>query len=169
MRELCWSLWKQRWVFLVFAVTGVLFAGTIYQITGGYGLFELCYRTAFVLLQLIFMLLQRERFHIVLRKERAHRFYRSMPYAWEKEQKRFVRLDVFCIGILAVLLAVGMISRNEFVDVKIPFALVVLFLTVAMEWDMLPVIVVAFLATLCGAYVVLRIQDCNHRIHNQSN
>lgn len=128
MRELCWSLWKQRWVFLVFAVTGVLFAGTIYQITGGYGLFEMCYRTVFVLLQLIFMLLQRERFHIVLRKERAHRFYRSMPYAWEKEQKHFIRLDVFCIGMLAVLLAVGIISRNEFVDVKIPFALVVLFL-----------------------------------------
>ena len=77
MRELCWSLWKQRWAFLVFAVTVVIFAGMIYQVAGGYRVFELCYRTAFILLQTVFVVMQRERFLIVLRKERAHRFYRS--------------------------------------------------------------------------------------------
>jgi len=128
MRELCWSLWKQRWVFFAFAVVAAIFAGMIYQVTDGYSLFELCYRTAFVLLQLIFMILQRERFQIVLRKARAHRFYRSMPYAWEKEQKRLVWLDVFCAAMLALLLAVGIIFRNKFGDALVPYAMVVYFL-----------------------------------------
>ena len=131
MRELCWSLWKQRWAFLAFVVIVVTGAGMIYTViaeTDGYSLFELCYRTLFVVLQLIFMLLQRERFQIVLRKERAHRFYRSMPRAWEKEQKRFVWLDVFCVTILAVLLAVGILFRNGFADDLTPFAMVVFFL-----------------------------------------
>ena len=43
-------------------------------------------------------------------------------------------------------------------------ALVVLILTIGMQWDLLPIIIVAFLTTLCGAYVVLRIQDCNQEI-----
>lgn len=131
MREFRWSLWKQRWAFLAFGVIAVTGAWMIYTViaeTDGYGLFEFCYRTAFVVLQLVFLLLQRERFQIVLRKERAHRFYRSMPQAWEKEQKRFVRLDVFCVVMLAVLLAVGILFRNGFVDGLVPFAMVVFFL-----------------------------------------
>lgn len=44
-------------------------------------------------------------------------------------------------------------------------ALIVLILMTTMKWDsMLPLIVVAFLATLCGCYVVLRIQECNKDI-----
>ncbi len=128
MRELCWSLRRQWWAFLAFAVVAAIGAGMIYQVADGYSLFEMGYRTAFVLLQLIFMLLQRERFQIVLRKESAHRFYRSMPHAWEKEQKRFLWLDVFCVAMLAVLLAAGIIFRNKFGDALIPFAMVVYFL-----------------------------------------
>lgn len=43
-------------------------------------------------------------------------------------------------------------------------AVVVLILSVLYEWDLLPLIIVAFLATLCGSYVVLRTQDCNQTI-----
>ena len=128
MRELCWSLWKQRWAFLAYVVMVAVGAGMVYQVMDGYSLFEMGYRTAFVLLQFIFMLLQRERFRIILRKESAHRFYRSMPNAWKKEQKRFVWLDVFCAAMLAVLLTAGIIFRNEFGDVSVPFAMVVCFL-----------------------------------------
>lgn len=131
MRELWWSLRKQWWSFLAFVVVAVIGVGMVYTVmaeTGGYSLFELCYRTMFVLLQLMFVLLQRERFQIVLRKVRAHRFYRSMPYAWEKEQRRFVWLDVFCVAMLAVLLAVGIICRNRFDDTLVPYAMVVYFL-----------------------------------------
>lgn len=128
MRELCWSLWKQRWAFFAYVVMVAVGAGMVYQVMDGYSLFEMGYRTAFVLLQFIFMLLQRERFRIILRKEGAHRFYRSMPNAWKKEQKRFVWLDVFCAAMLAVLLTAGIIFRNEFGDVSVPFAMVVYFL-----------------------------------------
>ena len=131
MRELCWSLWKQRWAFLAFVVIVAAGAGMIYTVmaeTDRYSPFELCYRTVFVILQLIFMLLQRERFQIVLRKMRAHRFYRSMPQAWEKEQKRFVWLDLFCVTMLVVLLAVGILFRNDLADDVMPFAMVAFFL-----------------------------------------
>ncbi|MBQ8315475.1 MAG: hypothetical protein IJ427_05845 [Lachnospiraceae bacterium] len=128
MRELCWSLWKQRWAFFAYVVMVAVGAGMIYQVMDGYSLFEMGYRTAFVLLQLIFMLLQRERFRIILRKESAHRFYRSMPNARKKEQKRFVWLDVYCAAMLAVLLTAGIIFKNEFVDGSVPFAMVVYFL-----------------------------------------
>lgn len=128
MRELCWSLWKQRWAFLIFAITVIFGAWMIFQVADGYSVFEMGYRTAFILLQLMFLILQRERFLIVLRKESAHRFYRSMPNAWKKEQKRFVWLDVFCAAMLAVLLTAGIIFKNEFVDGSVPFAMVVCFL-----------------------------------------
>lgn len=128
MRELCWSLWKQRWAFLVFAVTVVIFAGIIYLVTDGFGLFEMGYRTAFVLLQMVFLIMQRERFYIVLRKERATRFYRSMPHAWEKEQKRFLWLDMFCVAVLVGLLAVGLVFRSELSETLLPYAMVVFFL-----------------------------------------
>lgn len=129
MRELCWSLWKQRWAFLIFAITVIFGAWMIFQVTDEYSVFEMGYRTAFILLQLMFLILQRERFQIVLRKESANRFYRSMPYAWEKEQKRFIWLDVFCVALLGVLLVIGIIFRNEFSDRLLPFALVVFFLS----------------------------------------
>ncbi len=131
MRELCWSLWRQRWAVLFLAVTVVLGAGMLYAVIAvglGFRLFELGYRIAFVLLQTVFMILQRERFLVVLRKEREHRFYRSMPHAWEKEQRRFMRLDVFCAVTLTGLLIVGSLVRNGFADSKVPFALVVFFL-----------------------------------------
>ena len=125
MRELCWSLWKQRWAFLVFAVT-------VPAAREGFGLFEMGYRTAYVLLQTVFMIMQRERFLVVLRKERAHRFYRSMPHAWDKEQCRFLWIDALCGAILMVFLTVGIVFRKEFTDVGTPFALVVFFLVYMM-------------------------------------
>lgn len=128
MRELCWSLWKQRWAFLIFAITVISGAWMIFQVTDGDSVFEMGYRTTFILLQLMFLILQRERFRIVLRKESAHRFYRSMPHAWEKEQKRFLWIDLFCVVMLGVLLVIGIVFRNEFSDRLLPFALVVFFL-----------------------------------------
>lgn len=128
MRELCWSLWKRSWELLVFEATAVICMWMIYRVTDGYSVFEMCYRTAFVLLQILFLIMQRERFRVVLRKEGGHRFYRSMPHAWEKERKRFIRLDLFCLGLLTVLLITGSIFRNEFSDWRMPFALAVMFL-----------------------------------------
>lgn len=128
MKELGWSLWKQRWAVLIFAVTAVIWIGMIFQVTDGYSVFELCYRFAFVLLQILYLILQRERFRVVLRKEGVHKFYRSMPHAWEKERNRFLRLDLFCFGMLTVLLIPGIMCRNEFVEWQMPFALVVFFL-----------------------------------------
>lgn len=44
-------------------------------------------------------------------------------------------------------------------------AILVAILSVSLNWDtFLPIIIVAFLATLCGSYIILRIQDCNKEI-----
>ncbi len=128
MRELCWSLWKQRWAFLAFGVMVGFCGWAFYLVLPGRSVFEMCYRTAFVFLQMVFLILQRERFQIVLRKERATRFYRSMPHAWEKEQKRFLWLDMFCVAMLGILLAVGLVFRSELSETLLPFAMVVFFL-----------------------------------------
>ena len=128
MKELCWSLWKQRWAFLAFGILVGFCGWMFYLVLPECSVFEMCYRMAFVLLQMVFLILQRERFHIVLRKDGATRFYRSMPHAWEKEQKRILWLDLFCVAVLAVLLAVGLIFRSEFSETLLPFAMVVFFL-----------------------------------------
>ncbi len=39
-------------------------------------------------------------------------------------------------------------------------AVLVVVLSIMMEWDALPIIIVAFLATLAGSYIVIRLQDC---------
>lgn len=130
MRELCWRLWKQRGALFVIAVGVATCAIMVYQVMElyGCGLFELCYRTAFVVLLLVFAVLQREQFSIVLRKERSHRFYRSMPHAWEKEQKRLLWIDVFgAFGVL-VLLIVGLRFCGKLSEAGLPYALVVFFL-----------------------------------------
>ncbi len=127
MRELGWSLWKQRWAFLAFGILVGFCGWMFYLVLPECSVFEMCYRMAFVLLQMVFLILQRERFHIVLRKESATRFYRSMTHAWEKEQKRILWLDLFCVAVLAVLLAVGLIFRSEFSETLLPFAMVVFF------------------------------------------
>lgn len=128
MKELGWSLWKQRWAFLAFGVLVGFCGWAFYLVLQGRSVFEMCYRMAFVLLQMVFLILQRERFHIVLRKDGTTRFYRSMPHAWEKEQKRFFWIDMFCLTVLAVLLAVGLIFRSELSETLLPFAMVMLFL-----------------------------------------
>ena len=43
-------------------------------------------------------------------------------------------------------------------------AIIVVFLSMTMKWDMLPVFLVALLATLAAAYVILRMQECNRDI-----
>lgn len=43
-------------------------------------------------------------------------------------------------------------------------AIIVLLLSMTLKWDMLPVFVVALLATLVAAYVILRMQECNKDI-----
>lgn len=43
-------------------------------------------------------------------------------------------------------------------------AIVVAFMSIMMKWDFLPIIIVAFLATLAGSYVIIRMQDCTHEI-----
>ena len=128
MRELCWSLWKQRWAFLISTVTVAIIVGMMHQIIDVYSLFEMGYRMAFIVLQIMYLILQRERFQVVLRKESANRFYRSMPNAWEKEQRRFMWIDVFGVVGLVVLLAIGLVFRNEFGALAVPFALVISFL-----------------------------------------
>ncbi|MBE5929468.1 MAG: hypothetical protein E7268_00210 [Lachnospiraceae bacterium] len=128
MKELCWSLWKQRWAFLAFGILVGFCGWMFYLVLPECSVFEMCYRMAFVLLQMVFLILQRERFHIVLRKDGATRFYRSMPHAWEKEQKRFLWLDLFGAAVLAVLLAAGVLFQDMFSEALLPFAMVVCFL-----------------------------------------
>lgn len=43
-------------------------------------------------------------------------------------------------------------------------AIVVTFMSIMLKWDFLPIIIVAFLATLAGSYVVIRMQDCTREI-----
>ena len=43
-------------------------------------------------------------------------------------------------------------------------AVLVTILSIMMKWDFLPIFIVAFLATLAGAYVILRMQDCAREI-----
>ncbi len=43
-------------------------------------------------------------------------------------------------------------------------AIIVVFLSMTLKWDMLPVFVVALLATLAAAYVILHMQECNKDI-----
>lgn len=44
-------------------------------------------------------------------------------------------------------------------------ALGVAILSVSLQWDMFPIMLVAFLAVLVGSYIVIRMQDCNREIH----
>ncbi len=128
MKELGWSLWKQRWACLAFGVLVGFCGWAFYLVLPERSVFEMCYRTAFILLQMVFLILQRDRFQIVLRKDGATRFYRSMTHAWEKEQKRFLWLDLFCVAVLGILLAVGLIFQSELSETLLPFAMVVFFL-----------------------------------------
>ena len=43
-------------------------------------------------------------------------------------------------------------------------AIIVVLLSMTLKWDMLPVFMVALLATLAAAYVILRMQECNNDI-----
>lgn len=43
-------------------------------------------------------------------------------------------------------------------------AIIVVLLSMTLKWDMLPVFLVALLATLAAAYVILRMQECNNDI-----
>lgn len=43
-------------------------------------------------------------------------------------------------------------------------AVLALVLSIVFEWSMLPLLLVAFVATLAGAYIVLRLQDCTKEI-----
>ncbi|MGN1084453.1 MAG: hypothetical protein ACI4QX_05585 [Lachnospiraceae bacterium] len=127
MRELRWNLWKLRWFFLVMVGFVVLFVWFFSVVLDAWNGFETGYRTAFIMLQLAFLMLQRERFNIVLRKESANRFYRSMPHAWEKEQRRFLWIDGFCMAGLLLLLAVGLVFQNEFLQKRVPISMFVFF------------------------------------------
>ena len=51
-----------------------------------------------------------------------------MPNALEKEQRRFLWIDVFGVVGLVVLLAIGLVFRNKFGDLAVPFALVISYL-----------------------------------------
>ncbi|MBQ8627508.1 MAG: hypothetical protein IJ419_15295 [Agathobacter sp.] len=43
-------------------------------------------------------------------------------------------------------------------------AVIVTVLSIMMKWEMLPIIIVAFLATLAGAYIMIRMQECAREI-----
>ena len=43
-------------------------------------------------------------------------------------------------------------------------AIIVAMLSISLQWDMLPIFVVALLATMAGSYVVLRMQECTREI-----
>lgn len=43
-------------------------------------------------------------------------------------------------------------------------AVIVTVLSIMMKWEMLPIIIVAFLATLAGAYIIIRMQECAREI-----
>lgn len=43
-------------------------------------------------------------------------------------------------------------------------ALIVAVLSIALKWELLPLIIVAFLATLAASYIILRMQECNRDI-----
>ena len=129
MRELLWNLWKMRWLFLVMLGFVAFFIWLFSVASGGENVFETGYRTAFIMLQLTFFMLQRERFDIVLRKESANRFYRSMPHAWEKEQRRFLWLDGFCMTGLLLLLVTGLVFQRGLSQKCVPVSLFAFFLT----------------------------------------
>lgn len=114
MRELRWTLWKMRWYFLIILGMSTFIGWVIWDVTGNCNFFELGFRGAFVMLQLIFLVLQRDRVNIVLRKERSHCFYRSMPNAWRKEKQRFLWMDGFCMACLGVLFLVAVVFQNKF-------------------------------------------------------
>lgn len=64
----------------------------------------------------------------------------------QEEQENLRRLSKICLivfGITTVLTAV---------------------LSIIMEWELLPLFIVAFLATLCASYIILRMQECEKDI-----
>jgi len=128
MKEFGWSLWRNRIGILMTAVISTILAGFALDVFSEYSTFEMFYRMVFVLLEMVFCFFQRERISIILRKDRAHCFYRSMSHAWEKERKRLVCLDVFGASGAAVLLVVGVLRQGSLSEAELPFGMVVFFL-----------------------------------------
>lgn len=128
MRELKWSLWQLRYFFVLIAGIMAVLLYLVSEEKDGINLLGTAYRTMFVALQMVFGILQTERFSVVLRKAASHKFYRSMSHAWEKEQRRFLWMDGFILGCLAVLFVVGVLFRSELTGGVVPILPVLVFL-----------------------------------------
>ena len=128
MRDLKWSLWPLRYFFVLIAGIMAVLLYLVSEEKDGINLLGTAYRTMFVALQMVFLVLQTERFSVVLRKAASHKFYRSMSHAWEKEQRRFLWMDGFILGCLAVLFVVGVLFRSELTGGVVPILPVLVFL-----------------------------------------
>ena len=127
MRELKWSLRCMRgfYVLLLGILAVVLFL--VNEVTNGKNLLEMFYRMLFVMLQLVMCVLLSERFSVVFRRAQFHRFYRSLPKAWEKERCRFLWIDGFFLVCAAVVFAIGVVFRENLTGGTVPTMLVLLF------------------------------------------
>jgi hypothetical protein len=127
MRELRWSLGKMRGISLF--VLGLLSIVLILTntVTDGRNLFGMGYRAVFAILQIVMYVMLWERFSVIFRKSQFHRFYRSMPGAWEKEKNRIVWIDGFFFACSAAVFAVGAVFRDIFAEGTVPTMLVLIF------------------------------------------
>ena len=128
MRELKWSLKGLRGFCILLVGVFALVLFFVNEVTDGKKLLEVGYRMFFVLLQLMMCLILTERFMVVFRRAQFHRFYRSMPSAWEKECRRFLWIDGFFLVCMAVVFAIGVVFRNALAGGTVPTVLVLLLL-----------------------------------------
>lgn len=140
MRELRWSFRGLRgfFVFLLGLFAVILFL--LNEVKEEIDLLETAYRLSFVMLQLMMGILLSERFFIVLRRTPYHKFYRSMPKAWEKERSRFLWLDGFFLIFAAAMFAIGVVFRNELAGGVAPAVMLLLFLVHAVVAKVLAVL-----------------------------
>lgn len=140
MRELRWSFRGLRgfFVFLLGLFSVILFL--LNEVKEEIDLLETAYRLSFVMLQLMMGVLLSERFFVVLRRTPYHKFYRSMPKAWEKERSRFLWIDGFFLVCAAAMFAIGVVFRKELAGGVAPAVMLLLFLTHAVVAKLLAVL-----------------------------